>query len=71
MLVVIILSSMNIQMWDYYNEECNKLNGSLVTYECYNSGLNNYCDLDTTKTGQWCVLSNGSEIDLTIKSIQN
>ena len=68
MTIALILSQMNTQMWDYYSDECDSMNGRLITYECYNS-LSGYCDLDTTQTGVWCSLPNGTEVDLTIKSI--
>ena len=67
-IIVLILSQMNTQMWNYYSDECNSMEGRLITYECYNS-LSGYCDLDTTQTGMWCLLPNGTEVDLTIKSI--
>ena len=67
MTIALILSQMNTQMWDYYSDECDSMNGRLITYECYNS-LSGYCDLDTTQTGVWCSLPNGTEVDLTIKN---
>jgi len=71
MIIALTLSTMKNQLWDYYVSKCNELNGTLVTYECYNTPLNNgFCDLDTTKTGQWCSLLNGTEIDLTIREVR-
>jgi len=67
MTIALILSQMNTQMWNYYSDECDSMDGRLITYECYNS-LSGYCDLDTTQTGMWCLLPNGTEIDLTIKN---
>ena len=65
-----VLSQMNIQSWNYYKDTCDKYNGTLITYECYNNPMNaGFCDLDTTKKGQYCELNNGSEIDITIKNV--
>lgn len=67
MIIVLILAQIPIQEERYYTEKCNELGGSITMYECFNSG-NGFCDLDTTKTGVYCVLQNGTEVDLTIRN---
>lgn len=66
LILFLMFSEMNIQGWIYAKRECDKLNGSLIIYECYN-----YPYLPCEKFGEYCKLNNGSEIDLTIRNIRN
>lgn len=63
MIIILILAQIPIQEERYYTEKCNELGGTITMYECFNSG-NGFCDLDTTKIGFYCVLQNGTEVEM-------
>lgn len=67
LITLLMLSQINIQGWNYAKNECDRLNGTLITYECYNSPISN-CDYKTMQIGDYCQLPDGSEIDLTIRT---
>jgi len=65
---IIIMASMNKAIIDYSTTVCNQSNGTLIMYPV-DTNLNFYAP--PNKTGYWCRLSNGTEVDVNIKEIIN
>lgn len=64
----VIVASVNKSLIDYSTSLCNESNGTIVYYPQQN-------EIEffesTNKTGYWCKLSNGTEIDVNVKEILN
>ena len=70
LLVIILIIIANLiwekeykAMDDYQISECNKLNGTSLIYECYNGAGS---DCSKVKTGFWCTLPNGTQIQFRV-----
>ena len=59
LIAMLILSQLRTEYMDYVEEQCSELNGEVITYECYNSLVS---DCSKLKTGIWCRLPNGEEM---------
>ncbi len=68
-MVILILEQLGVGMQEYYKETCDEMDGTLIFYECQNLLWVTPCS--ELKTGMWCKLNNGTEIDITIRNIIN
>ena len=70
-----IVNKMDSQIESYYQRTCMDMNNAktnpqLVTYSGCNCGSFVSCD-NCHKAGTFCILENGSEIDITIRNVSN
>ena len=63
--IVVVLNKLGETLKNHSEEECNSMGGELIFYECFNSPISNCAKI---KTGNYCRLSNGTEIDVTIRN---
>jgi len=61
---ILVLSKFNTGFQEYSKQICDKMNGTLIFYECQ---CNIGSDCEDLKCGNYCKLNNGTEVDVNFK----